>query len=297
MEKHLGFIGLGNMGNPMASRLIDAGYGLTVHDTRREAMDALARKGATPANSPKEVASAAETVLMSLPTPAIVREVAVGANGVVEGSKVRTLVDLSTTGAQAAIQVAKALAPKSIAWVDSPVSGGVAGAVAGTLAVMVSGPRQLFEALEPVLKLIGKVFFIGERTGMGQTMKLANNLLSATAMAATSEAVVLGVKAGLDPRVMIDVINAGSGMNTASRDKFPRSILPRTFDYGFKTGLLCKDLKLCLEEAEALGVPTMVATAVKQIWFHAFEKLGPDSDFSEIVKIPESWAGVEVKGK
>ena len=133
---------------------------------------------------------------------------------------------------------------------DSPVSGGVGGAEKGTLAVMVSGPRADFEAVKPALDVIGKVFFIGEKPGSAQTMKLANNLLSATAMVATSEAVVMGVKAGLDPDVMIDVINAGSGMNTASRDKFPRSILPRSFDFGFATGLMVKDVRLCARRDE-----------------------------------------------
>jgi 3-hydroxyisobutyrate dehydrogenase-like beta-hydroxyacid dehydrogenase len=297
MEKRLGFIGLGNMGNPMANRLIDAGYLLTVHDARAAAMDPLVRRGAQAASSPKEVACAAEVVALSLPTPSVVHEVLLGTNGVREGTQVKTVIDLSTTGPRMATEVAAGLASENIACVDSPVSGGIAGAVKGTLAVMVSSPRPLFEALEPILEVIGKVHFIGEKAGMGQTMKLVNNLLSATALAATSEAVVMGVKAGLDPQVMIDVFNAGSGMNTASRDKFPQSILPRSFDFGFATGLLYKDLKLCLDEAEALGVPMMVGNAVKQIWFLAHQKLGPDSDFSEIVKIPEGWAGVEVKGK
>src|SRR5262249_14010945 len=144
--------------------------------------------------------------------------------------------------------IAGGLKVKGIALIDSPVSGGVSGAQKGTLAVMAACERALFERFEPVLKVFGKVFYIGARPGMGQTMKLANNLLSATAMAISSEAIVMGVKAGLDPQVMVDVINSGSGRNT------PRSVLPRTFDYGFATGLMYKDVKLCLEEAEALGV-------------------------------------------
>jgi 3-hydroxyisobutyrate dehydrogenase-like beta-hydroxyacid dehydrogenase len=146
-----------------------------------------------------------------------------------------------------------------------------------------------------MLKHIGKLFFIGERPGMGQTMKLANNLLSATALAATSEAIVFGVKAGLDPAVMIDVINAGSGRNSASQDKFPKSILPRSFDFGFTTGLMYKDLKLCLEEAEAAGVPMWVANSVRQLWQHAHQEIGDDKDFTTIVQVLERWAGVEVK--
>ena len=154
-------------------------------------MDALVAKGAVAAASPAAVASAVDTVLLSLPDPAIVRKVALGtgsADGVIAGTKVKTVLDLSTTGATAAREIAAALAAKGIAAVDSPVSGGVAGAVKGTLAVMVACPKALFAELEPMLKHIGKVFFIGERPGMGQTMKLANNLLSATATAATAEA-------------------------------------------------------------------------------------------------------------
>jgi 3-hydroxyisobutyrate dehydrogenase-like beta-hydroxyacid dehydrogenase len=294
MAREVGFIGLGRMGEPMALRLVAAGYELVVHDARPEAVAKLAAKGARAAASPEAVAAAVDTVLLSLPTPPIVREVAakVGA-----GSKVKTVIDLSTTGATAAREIAAALAAKGITWVDSPVSGGVAGAVAGTLAVMVSGPRTLCAGLEPMLAVFGKVFFIGERPGMGQTMKLANNLLSATAMAATSEAIVFGVKSGLDPAVMCDVINAGSGRNSASQDKVPKQVITRRFAQGFATGLMYKDVRLCLEEAQAAGVPMPVSTAVRAMWARANDELGGDSDMTEIVRLIERGAGVEVKAK
>ena len=295
MAEDLGFVGVGRMGGPMASRLIDAGHRLTVFDAQPRAVESLVARGAEAAGSPAEVASRVETVLASLPTPEVVREVALGAGGVIEGTAVRTFVDLSTTGSRMAIAIAEGLSAKGIVPIDSPVSGGVSGAERGTLAVMVSGPDEVVRRLRPVLEVFGRFFYIGARPGMAQTMKLANNLLSATAMAATSEAVVMGVKAGLDPAVMIDVINAGSGRNSASQDKFPRSILPRTFDYGFATGLMYKDLRLCLAEAEALGVPMWVASAVRQLWFQAETQLGGDSDFTRIVQCLEGWAGVEVK--
>jgi 3-hydroxyisobutyrate dehydrogenase-like beta-hydroxyacid dehydrogenase len=297
MAKEVGFIGLGRMGEPMALRLVAAGYQLVVHDIRSESVAALVAKGARAAKSPSEVASTVDTVLLSLPTPPIVREVALGTGGVASGSKVKTVIDLSTTGATAAREIAAALAAKGITAVDSPVSGGVAGAVAGTLAVMVAGPRALCADLEPMLAVFGKVFFIGERPGMGQTMKLANNLLSATAMAATAEAVVFGVKSGLDPAVMCDVINAGSGRNTASMDKVPRQVITRKFSQGFATGLMYKDVRLCLEEAEAAGAPMPVSTGVRAIWARANEELGPDSDMTAIVQLLERAAGVVVKGK
>ncbi len=297
MPDALGFIGLGNMGLPMARRLLQAGYAVTVHDIRDEAAAALVAEGAVSAASPAEVAEASDVVLLSLPTPDLVRDVALGRDGVTQGEKAKIMVDLSTTGPRTAAAVAVELAKKNIVGLDAPVSGGVAGAVKGTLAVMAAGPTEAFERVKPVLDVFGRVFYIGERAGMGQSMKLINNLLSATALAATSEAVVLGTKAGLNPDVMIEVINTGSGRNSASLDKFPRNILPRTFDAGFTVGLINKDLKLCFEEAEALQVPLWIGTAVRQMWIYALGHGGGDKDFTTVIKHFEDWAGVTVAGK
>jgi hypothetical protein len=292
----LGFIGIGNMGLPMATRLIDAGHELVAFDLRRESLQAIAAKGARIAHSPAEVASQCEIVMVSLPRPDIVREVVLSERGIVGGSRVKVFVDLSTTGPQTAQAIAAELAKRNIIAIDAPVSGGVSGAVKGTLAVMLSGPEDTCAMLRPIVEAIGKVFYIGPGAGMGQMMKLVNNLLSATAIAATSEAMVLGVKAGLDPHVMIDVINAGSGRNTASTDKFPRAILPRRFDFGFALGLMSKDVNLCIAEAERLGVPMWIGNAVKQLWLYGLNQGGPDQDFTEIVKHLEHWVGVTVGG-
>ena len=185
---------------------------------------------------------------------------------------------------------------RNIVQVDSPVSGGVTGASKGTLAVMVSGPRADAEAVKPALSVIGKVFFIGERPGAGQTMKLCNNFLSAAAMTATSEAMVMGVKAGLDPRIMLDVINSESGRNTATEDKFGRVVLPRLFNLGFTTGLMTKDVRLALSEGGALGVPMPVAQAVMGALELACKEIGPDKDLTTVVQTVERRAGVEVRG-
>ena len=174
-------------------------------------------------------------------------------------------VDLSTTGPRVAKEVAEGLATKGITAVDAPVSGGPSGAEKGTLAMMVACPKPARRRAAPGDRVLGKFFYIGEEPGLGQTMKVINNLLSATAITITSEAMVMGVKAGLDPATMLDVINAGSGRNTATADKFPRCVVPRRFDFGFTTGLLYKDIKLCLDEAEALGVPMIVGNAVRQM--------------------------------
>jgi len=296
MTNKVGFIGIGNMGLPMARRLIDRGYGLTVFDIREEAVHPLVTRGARAANSPAEVASEVHTVLVSLPTPDIVREVALGPFGIVKGATVRTYVDLSTTGPQVAQLVANGLGEKRISALDAPVSGGVSGAEKGTLTVMVSGATSVFEELKPVLGVIGKnVIYVGERPGLAQTMKLVNNMLNATALAASSEAFVLGMKAGLDPEVMLKVINESTGRNSATEDKFPRSILPRSFDWGFTTNFMYKDLKLCLEHAETLGVPMWVGNAVRQLWAYAVSQGGGPRDFTTIIQYIESWAGVEVR--
>src|SRR3954454_16930647 len=293
----IGFIGLGKMGTPMARRLIEAGHQLTVFDTSKPAIDRLVALGALAASSPKDVADRCETVLASLPSLQASLDVATGAGGVIEGKRAKRFVDLSTVGSQMATKIHGLLAKKNIVQIDCPVSGGVGGAEKGTLAVMVSGPRADCDLLKPALGVIGKVFFIGEKPGPAQTMKLANNFLSATAMVATSEAVVMGVKSGLDPAVMVDVINAGSGMNTASRDKFPRAVLPRTFDFGFATALMVKDVRLALEEMRSLGLSMEVAEAVGRLWETVIRAQGPDSDFTEAIKPIEKAAGVIVGGK
>jgi len=240
------------------------------------------------------VASKAEVVFLSLPTPPVLQAVAI--DGVLKGTKVKTLIDLSTTGPSVAKVVAKAAAEQGVAWVDSPVSGGIGGATKGTLAVMVSCEKTVFEQVDPLLKVFGKTFHVGEKPGLAQIAKLANNLLAASAIVLTSEAVAMGVKAGLDAKVLIDIINAGSGRNSASQDKFPKAILTRTFDFGFATGLSYKDVRLCLEESEALGVPMVAGAAVRQMLAITNAKFGADSDFTSIAKVVEEWAGIEIKG-
>ncbi len=282
------------MGGRMARRLINAGYDLTVADQSEAAVAELVALGAHCADSPAAVASAAEIVLASLPTPPIVQAVALGPKGIVEGSRVKIFIDVSTTGSIYAKRVADGLAAKNILAIDAPVSGGIAGAEKGTVAVMVSCPDDVFPTVKPILEVIGKVFHVGKRPGQGQTMKLLNNLLSATAMAISSEAVVMGVKAGLDPKQIIDVLNAGSGRNSATQDKFPRCVLPRTFDFGFAIGLLNKDVRLCMEEAESLGTPMVVGSAVRQLLSIATASEGAEADMTELVKTVESWAGVRV---
>jgi 3-hydroxyisobutyrate dehydrogenase-like beta-hydroxyacid dehydrogenase len=294
-SKTLGFIGLGLIGAPMARRLLDHGYQLAVFDVREEALAPFRERGALVMASPAEVASNAEIVLVSLPTPAIVRAVALGADGIAAGSRVRVYIDLSTTGRATARDVAAGLAAAGIEALDSPVSGGIGGAERGALAMLVGGSGAVLERCRPILSTLGNIFHVGDAPGDGQMMKLVNNMLSATTLAATAEAVVVGVKAGLDPARLIEALNGGSGRTSASTDKFPRSVLNGTFAYGFKTGLMTKDLKLYLEEAEALGGALWMVSATNAVWnFHQAQN-GPDSDNTEIVRLYEKWLGVECR--
>jgi 3-hydroxyisobutyrate dehydrogenase-like beta-hydroxyacid dehydrogenase len=296
VEQVVGFVGLGRMGGPMSGRLAAAGSVVHVFDTSESALRAAVAAGCIAASSARDVGEKADIVFISLPTPDIVNRVVLGEQGIAGGARVRIVVDLSTTGPGMAGRVSGGLAEKNIAWVDAPVSGGVAGAKGGTLAVMVSAPKPAYALVEPLLKNFGKLFFVGEKAGLAQVAKLANNLLAASALVITSEAVVMGVKAGLDPKVLIDIINVSSGRNSATQDKFPRAILPRSFDFGFATGLSYKDVRLCIDEAEALGVPMVAGAAVREMLAVTQARFGADSDFTSIARVVEEWAGVEIKG-
>jgi 3-hydroxyisobutyrate dehydrogenase-like beta-hydroxyacid dehydrogenase len=293
-EGTVGFVGLGNMGSVLASNLVERGHAVVVHDVlgpQRTPEDATF----LPATA--EVARRAEVVVLSLPDGAASERVA---REVLAARDRRTthVVDTSTIGVRAAEAVAGLLAEGGVSLVDAPVSGGVAGARARTLTVMYAGSDDACSRVLPVLEALSdRRHRVGDRPGLAQAMKLANNFLSATALAATSEAIVFGVKSGLDPAIMVDVINAGSGRNTASEDKVPRQILTRRFEQGFATGLMYKDVNLCLEEAEAAGVPMAVANGVCALWARAQAELGTDSDITTIVQLIERAAGVEVKGK
>ncbi|WP_068273623.1 NAD(P)-dependent oxidoreductase [Aldersonia kunmingensis] len=291
MSSDIGFIGLGNMGFPMMRRLVSAGHRVVVFDTRDDVVGDATNLGALAATSVGEVAHRTETVMASLPTPQVSNAVALD---VAAGTRVRRFVDLSTIGGEAAQRNHDVLAARGIAALDSPVSGGVRGAEAGTLALMVSGARSEFEFLTDVFGALGNAIFVSEKPGAAQTMKLINNLMAAATLAATAEVVVMGVKAGLDPEVIIDVLNAGSGATHASRDKFPRAVLPRTFDFGFATGLMAKDVRLYLDEAETLSTPIEVAEVVARIWETTQTEAGPASDFTSVVLPMEKAAGVTV---
>ncbi|MCK8784647.1 NAD(P)-dependent oxidoreductase [Roseomonas sp. NAR14] len=297
----IGFVGLGVMGAEMVRRLIGHGHVLHVHDIAPAAVAAAVRLGATAHDSPAAVADAAPTVLVSLPTPEVVRQVALGPGGLIEGGRLATYVDLSTTGAVVASAVAEGLAARGVVSLDAPVSGGVAGAAAGTLAVMAAGDPAAFERLRPVLEVIGsRTTYVGGQVGQGQTLKLVNNLLCATAWAAACEALVMGARAGIDPALMTRVINESSGRSFSTERFVPGAVLERRFDFGFRLALMRKDMRLALEEAAALGVSMSTSQAARQLYDAALAQEeraqeGPAPDVTALIRLLEERGGAEVR--
>ena len=289
----VGFLGLGRMGAGMSARLIGHCDRLLVHDIAEDAVAALVAQGAEAAGSAEALGQRCDIVFTSLPTPAIVREAILGPDGIAAGGSPRIVCDLSTSGPRLAAELAEALAPRGIASFDAPVSGGIARAHDGTLSLMVAGPEAEYEELRQLLERFGTPFYMGATPGAGQTMKLVNNLLGAVAIGVTAEGMAFGIKAGLDPARMIEVLNQSTGVNSATRDKWPKSVLPRTFDFGFAAALSLKDTRLLMDEAEAAGVPLPLGAIVQEYLERTLEREGPDADFTAIAKVVEEAAGLD----
>ena len=278
-SSEIGFVGLGNMGGPMATNLARSGRAVVVHDAA--GTQARAPQGATLAASNAALAGAVEVIHMCVPdgraSESIAREIAGAAD-----RRARLVVDHSTIGTAAAVRVHALLAEHGIEYVDAPISGGVSGAVNATLSIMYSGSEATLETLRPVFEsMAGNVFRVGGDPGQGQAMKVLNNFLSGTAMAATAEAVAFGVRLGLDMGMILDVVNASSGRNTATVDKFPNRVLTGTYDAGFSSTQLNKDLGLYRDAAEAIGASRPVSPAVFDVW-RSLETREPNADISRI---------------
>jgi len=290
----VGFIGTGQMGFPMCGHLLDAGHSVVVCDTNADAVRPLAERQARVADSAKAVADAAEVVFASLPTLDAYRAVSVGADGVIAGGAAKVFVNLGTVGGRFIQEIAAKLAERGIATIDCPISGGPAGAAAGKLSVMVSGPPADFETVKPYLELFGTITYAGAEAGMAQSLKLVNNILTATALAATSEAMVMGVKAGLDPETILQAVNIGSGRNSATLEKFPAEVLTHRYSFGAALDILCKDVDLALGEGESLGVPMQVGQSVRQFLRLARAINGGQADITTVAKLVGQWAGKEI---
>ncbi len=287
----IGFIGVGNMGLPMAEKLIGGGNELVVHDTREAALKPLIERQARPAKSPREVADRCETVFVSLPTLPALRDVVLGDNGAIHGKAIKLLVNTCTVGVPLVEELVAELSAKGIQLVDCPISGGPPGARAGTLSVMVSGAPDLIEKIRPMISRWGPVTVAGPKPGLAQVLKLTNNILSAVALAASCEAYVMGAKGGLDPEVMTEAINRGSGRNSATQSKIPESILDRSFAYGAPMHILAKDVILAIEQGERLGIPMWVCQAAAMMFKHAMFAGMANKDITELITVVERGAG------
>ena len=291
------FIGTGAMGRPMAARLLAAGLPLTVNNRSRGKADSLLAAGARWAQNPAEAAGNADVVLTCVTNNEATEDVLFGLNGVASSTRVKCVVDFSTSGPPTAADIGKRLQENGIAFVDAPVTGGTPRAANGTLTIIASGAANAIDMARPAFAVMGSnIFIAGPEPGQAQMVKLVNNMLNYLAMAATAEALVVGVKAGLDPQLMLDVLNTGTGKNSATEVKFPKVVLPRTFNYGATNTTVDKDLLLFLDEAERMKLPAPIARNLSDLW-HGWAKEHPSDDITTITKMYEHWAGVEVRGK
>jgi 3-hydroxyisobutyrate dehydrogenase len=295
--KKIGFIGLGTMGNPMSKNILNAGYELFVYDVNSSAVEKLVNAcTAKPCSSPKEVGEKSEVVITMLPNSKIVEEVILGENGVSEGLTAGSIViDMSSSQPSSTKKIAETLKQMDISMLDAPVSGGPPGAASGKLSIMVGGEKDIYQACLPLLKVMGdKIFHVGN-SGAGHIVKAVNNLLFGATLAAACEAMILGVKSGIDPEKLVEVISVSSGRCYALNTKFPNIVFPRHFKPGFTTDLLYKDLDIALTLAKELKVPAPVSNVAQQLYLTGQQKGYGSLDNTSVIRILEDIVGIEVK--
>lgn len=284
----MGYLGVGKMGLPMAGKLLDGGHELWVHDIRDDAMTPLLERQARRAISPKALADECDTIVVSLPTLDAFRAAMSGADGFLDGDAIETLINTCTVGGKFTKEVEAACTERGVVLIDAPISGGVAGAEAGTLTTMVSGDRDRIRALMPIFELWGpNVVNAGSEAGAAQTMKLANNILFAVGLIATSEAMTMASKGGIDAEAMIEVMNSSTGRNFSTMMLFPNAVLPRSFAFGATLDLLMKDVDLAIEQGEEVGVPMWVCQAARLVLKHGIYQGRGDQDLSRAIEIIE----------
>lgn len=280
----VGFIGLGNMGGPMAEHLLDAGHDVTVYDVDPDSREQFAGTDATVADGPAAVAGASEVTFLSLPGPEAVREVVAGDGGIVDDiGEGATLVDTTTSTPKTTNDVADLLAERDVTVLGAPVSGGTSGAREGTLTTMVGGDRATYEACTELFSAYATdSYHVGDAPGDGHVVKLLNNYLSFLGLLGASEAVALGERAGLDAGTMVEIFNRSTGRNAATEEKFPEQIIPERYDLGFPLALMYKDVRLFSEFADDADAPVLLGDTVRNLIGYAREELGPEADMSRI---------------
>jgi 3-hydroxyisobutyrate dehydrogenase len=277
----VGFVGLGRMGDPMVRRVAAGGVAVRGYDAAAGATEGLAGV-VTAVDSAADAAAGAPVVILMLPDSDVVEKVVDGGllDALGDGA---LLVDMSSSEPLRTRALARRVAERGVTLVDAPVSGGVSGARAGTLTIMVGGPADAAATLTPLLSLMGRVRHVGD-VGAGHALKALNNLMSAAHLLASSEAILAGERFGLDPAVMLDAVNGSSGRSGSTENKWPNYVLPETYDSGFTAGLMVKDIRIALGLAEATGAPSQLAARTVELWGRAVEQLGPGADHTEIVR-------------
>ena len=284
--RKIGFVGLGNMGEPMVRRLAAAGHAVRGYDVAAQARDRLTdAPGVTLAVTPAEVADGADVIILMLPDSPVVEQVLLG-DGLLDRVKPPTVVvDMSSSEPARTRALAELAASRGVTLVDAPVSGGVVGARAGSLTIMTGGPAEVLTELQPVLNVLGaKVVHAGDIAGAGHAVKALNNLMSAAHLLVSSEAMLAGQAFGLDPAVMLDIVNGSSGRSGSTETKWPRYILPASFDSGFSIAFMVKDMKIALELAEDAGLPAPLSRAAVAAWTTAADEMPPGADHTEIAR-------------
>ena len=297
MEK-LGFIGLGNMGKGMALNLARAGYPLAVHDVRPEPVQELVKAGARASGSPREVAENSEIVITMVTSSPHVEQIMFGDDGVLAGMKKgNIIIDMSTIDPIVTRKVAAAAADKGIDMMDAPVSGAPPKAADGTLSIMVGGKKEIFDQCKPILDVMGEKIIHAGDVGMGEVVKLANNLAAAVAGVGAFEGFLFGVKLGADPKILYDVMSTSSGNSWVIQTRVPYpNVIPGSpanddFVPGFTADLMAKDLGLILSAAEATRIPLLGASLARQLIEVAQAKGLGGKDWSVIAKVLQEMAG------
>ncbi|MBU9374281.1 NAD(P)-dependent oxidoreductase [Burkholderia multivorans] len=295
--EHIGFLGLGQMGGPMAERLLGQSFRLHVYDPSPAALEPFIESGAVIHDSPHAVADAASIVFACLPNRDVSLAVGLGPDGVVHGKAIRVYAEMSTIGQDMIERIGAGLAEKGIDIVDAPISGGAPAARAGTLAMLAAGAPAAVEQLMPLLSLIGKeVFVMGERAGMAQIMKIVNNIIMATNLVVCSEGLAMGAKAGLDPDMMMRLLDAGTAQSFAGSKMLSRAVSGR-FDYGAALAIIEKDMSLGFDEARLLNIATPTIDRARDVWHAAYEAGRGTEDFTSILTFVAEQGGTRVRGR
>ncbi|WP_109471979.1 NAD(P)-dependent oxidoreductase [Ornithinimicrobium cavernae] len=293
----IGFIGLGNMGVPMVQRLLDGGFtvsGYDINEAQGTALDGAA--GYHRAANLVGTVTGTRSLILMLPDSTVVEKVMLGAgllDVMAQHAPESVLVDMSSSRPSETVRMAGEAAQRGVPFMDAPVSGGVPGAVSGSLTVMTGGPRELHERVLPALERIGSNVVHAGDAGAGHALKAINNLLSGSSLVASSEALLIGTRFGLDPEVMTQAINGSSGRSWSTMTKWPRYVIPRTFDSGFELALLLKDIRIATDLAEQVGVPAAHARLTESLYASAADTLPAHADHTDIYRWVEQTAAQE----